>query len=126
MASNISLNGTSYAGTPLTPGSVRKPDRISVAVSKIGITLVAASGKRRLVLRGTVKRTWTIEWDECREVTRAALRALHQLTTTWVLIDELGVSYTVQTEQDDLDEAYAFTDPANNLYYDMKLTAREA
>lgn len=126
MASNLVLNGTTYSGTPLTPATPRKPDRISVAVSKIGVTLVAADGKRRFVARGTVKRTWTVEWDGAREATRSALRTLHQLTTTWTFTDELGSSYTVQTEQDDLDESYAFTDPSNNLYYDLKLTIHEA
>lgn len=51
---------------------------------------------------------------------------MHLLTTTWTFVDQLGVSYTVQTEQDDLTEEYGFTDPANNVYYNMKLTVREA
>lgn len=123
---NLTLNGTAYSGVPTSPATPRKPDRISVAVSKIGVTLVAASGVRRFVSRGTVKRTWTVEWKGAREATRAALRTLHQLTTTWSFTDELGSSYTVQTEQDDLEEAYAFTDPANNYYYDLTLTIREA
>lgn len=127
MASNIVLNGTTYSGNPLTPSTPRKPDKISVSVNKVGVVLIAASGKRRFVLRGTVKRTWEISWGGAREATRAALRTLHQLTTTWVFTDELGSSYTVQTEgEDDYSESYAFTDPSNNLYYDMRLTVREA
>lgn len=126
MASNIIINGTTYSGTPLTPATPRKPDKISVSVSKIGVTLVMASGKRRFVSRGTVKRSWDIEWNGAREATRAALRTLHQLTTTFSFTDELGVAYTVQTEQDDLSEAYSYTDPSNNLYYDLKITLRES
>src|SRR4030095_9326789 len=81
---------------------------------------------RGLGHRGTVERAWTVEWKGAREATRAALRTLHQLTTTWTFIDELGTSYTgCQTEQDDLEESYAFTDPANNLYYDLTITIRE-
>ena len=123
---NLVLNGTTYSGTPNTPATPRKPDSISVKVGKIGVTLVAANGRRRFVSRGAVKRTWDVEWKGARESTRAALRTLHQLTTTWSFTDELGSSYTVQTEQDDLDESYAFTDPSNNYYYDLKLTIREA
>ena len=123
---NLVINGTTYSGTPLTPAVARKPDSISVSVSKIGVTLVAASGKRRFVSRGTVKRTWEISWHEAREATRLALRTLQQLTTTFSFTDELGTTYTgCQTEQDDLEEKYAFTDPSNNYYYDLTITIRE-
>jgi hypothetical protein len=60
------------------------------------------------------------------ETTRAALRALNALATTWTFVDQFGTAYTVQTEEQDLDEDYAQTDAANNLYYRLKLTLREA
>lgn len=126
MASNLVINGTTYSGVPTSPATPRKPDAISVEVKKIGVALVMANGTRRWVNRGT-KRAWTVEWKGAREATRAALRTLHQLTTTFAFIDELGVTYaTCQTEETDLSEAYAYTDPSNNLYYDLSIVIREA
>lgn len=125
MASNLVLNGTTYSGTPLTPGTPRKPDSIDLEDEKIGVVLVADNGARRFVLRGTQKKTWTIAWKGAGEATRSALRTLAALTTTWTFVDQLGVSYTVQTEQNDYTENYAFTDPSNNIYYDLTLKVRQ-
>lgn len=123
---DLTINSVAYSGTPLTPATPRKPDKISVEVTKIGVALIMANGTRRWVNRGT-KRTWTIEWNGVREATRAALRTLHVLPTTFPFVDELGVTYaTCQTEAADLSEAYAFTDPSNNLYYDLTITIRES
>jgi len=126
MASNLVINGVTYSGVPTSPATPRKPDAISVTTTKIGVVLVMANGTRRWVNRGT-KHVWSVEWAGAREATRAALRTLHQLTTTFPFIDELGVTYaTCQTEESDLDESYAYTDPSNNLYYDLKITIRES
>jgi len=126
MASNLVLNGTTYSGTPLTPATPRKPNGIDLEFAKVGTTLIAADGTRRFVARGTTKRTWKITWERAAEATRSALRTLAALTTTWTFVDQLGASYTVQTEQDDYTEDYAATDLAGNLYYDITLTVREA
>lgn len=125
MASNLILNGTTYDGTPAGPAHPWKPTGLTLKPEKIGDAIVAANGSRTLVYRAT-KKTWEISWDTANETTRAALRTLHALTTTWMFVDQLGASYTVQTEADDYDEEYRMTDPAGNIYYQLKLTVREA
>ena len=124
MASDLVLNGTTYDGTPATSGHKWKPTKITFKDPKVGVVLEAASGKRRYVHRG-LKRTWEITWDIADASTRGAVRTLAALTTTWSFTDQLGVSYTVQTEPGDYSEEYKRTDPSGNLYYALKLTVRE-
>lgn len=126
MASDLVLNGTTYNGTPSSLSNPWKPDGFDLEVAKIGVSLVADDGTRRFVTRSTSKRTWKITWSRANETTRAAVRALHLLTTTWTMVDPLGVSYTVQTEQDDYSEDYAMTTLANALRWKLELTVREA
>jgi hypothetical protein len=133
MASDLIMNGVTYDGTPsANPTHPRKPTGLTRKEEKIGRVLVAANGARTWVQRvdGSSnpirKRTWEIAWDKANETTRAALRTLNALATTWTFVDQLGTSYTVQTEAEDYEEEYAMTDSANNLYYRCKLTVREA
>lgn len=126
MASNVILNGVTYDGTPVTnPTHPYKPIGIDVADSKIGVSLVAASGKRRFVQRG-IKKTFTLSWKLTNETTRSAVRTLAELSTTFSFTDQFGIVRTCQTEADDYRESYAMTDPAGNLYYDVTLTVRES
>lgn len=126
MASNLVLNGTTYSGTPTSLSNPWKPDSLDLQIAKIGPTLVADDGTRRFVSRGTSKKTWKITWNRANETTRAAVRTLAALTTTWTMVDQLGTSYTVQTEQDDYTEDYAMTTIANDLRYKLELTVRQA
>ena|SRR5205085_10012034 len=126
MASNLIMNGTTYDGTPISTAHPLKPTTLTVADAKIGKTQIAYNGNRTFIYRGARKKTWTIGWPLANETTRAAVRTLHELTTTWTFVDEHGTSYTVQTEADDLSEDYAMTTPANAILYDVKLTVREA
>lgn len=84
-----------------------------------------SDGSRHFVQRGT-KRVWAIKWDKVNETTRAALVTLGLLSTTFVYVDELGTSYTVQTENDDLKHSTAFTSVTNVYYYGVELTIRQA
>jgi hypothetical protein len=122
---NISLNGTTYDGTPAAGSNPWKPASITRRDIKIGVTNVAADGTRTLVLRG-IKREWDIEWEKVNATTRNALRTLHALTTTFTFVDEDGTSWTVQTEEGDHEDSTAYTSGANVQYYDTKITLRQA
>lgn len=125
MASDLIINGTTYSGTPASPANPYRPMAIEVSVEKIGKVIVAANGNRTWVHQ-SIKRTWTISWEKASETTRAALRALHLLTTTFTFTDQFGTSYTVQTEADDLKENTAHSDRANAYFYDLTLIVRQA
>lgn len=133
MATNLSMNGVSLNGTPIANlANPKKPNSIDVKLEKIGKVQVMASGSRVWIQRldgssnPIYKRTWEVSWELANEVTRLFLNNLNKLTTTWTFIDQLGASYTVQTEEGDLEENYVSTDPGGNVYYAMKLTIREA
>lgn len=117
---DIVLNGTTYDGSPGRPSKISGPD-----IRKIGRLLEAANGTPHWMHRAH-KRTWSIEWETANEATRAAVRALRLLTTTFAFVDQFGASYTVLcTGDDDYREETTFTDAANNIYYDLTLTMRE-
>jgi hypothetical protein len=122
---NIILNGTTYSGTPASPGTPWKISSIQETTRKIGTVNVAADGTRTFVQRGT-KREWALRWDKVPENTRAAVAALAVLASTFTFTDEHGTSYTVQTEEDSYNSATAFTSGANVEYYNLDLTLRQA
>lgn len=110
MSGSITLNGTTF-----------HPSDIGKETSKIGVSLVMASGTRRFVHRtvsGTpqYKRTWTIPWNNVSETVRAAVAAIEALTTTFTYVDEHGTSYTVQCEGD------SYTEKINTIVSDTELT----
>jgi hypothetical protein len=127
MASNLIIAGNTFSGTPLATSNPYKPSSVKMTVNKVGVVLVAANGHRRSVVRGT-KKTWTIDWPLCNEATRAILRAIHSLTTTFSFTDEHGTVYaTCQTEgEGDYSEEWVMSDPSNVPYYSCSLTIREA
>jgi len=122
---NISLNGTAYSGTPVSPGTPWKPISIDVKTIKPGVSLVAETGARTFVLFGAVKYEWTITWEKVPENTRAALAGLAATLTTFTFIDPFTQSYTVQMEDGDHQQKTAFTDSANVQYYDITITIRQ-
>lgn len=124
MASNIVLNGTTYSGSPASPANPFKPSKISTEDIKIGVLHTADDGSLTWVHKG-IKKKFTIDWPLANETTRAALRTLHELTTSFTFVDHLGVSRTVITVEADLKEDTAFSDLANNYYYDLSITLRQ-
>lgn len=132
MATDLVMNGVTFNGTPIVnPSNPRKPTGLNLKTEKIGSVQVRDNGTRVWVQRldgssnPIVKLTWEVSWEKANEITRAALRTIDLLTTTWVFVDQLGVSHTVQTEPGDYEEEYAKTDLASNIYYSIKLTIRK-
>lgn len=115
MSGSITLNGTTFHPSPF-----------QVDVTKIGVSLVAASGKRRFVhrLSGATpiyKRVWNLPFENVSETVRAAVAAIYALTTTFTLIDEHGTSYTVQCEDGGYTEQVNTVVSNTELTYDLTL-----
>lgn len=122
MASIVTLNGTAIY-----------PSNIEVTLSKIGKTQISANGGRIFLHRtisGTpiYKNKWDLTFDGISEAQRATVRALAVTATTMPFVDELGVSRTVQTEEECYSAGVAAIAPPNGLtlYYNVKLTLWEA
>lgn len=126
MASNLIINGVTYSGTPLAPGTPFKPSTFEMTDTKIGKVQINANGGRTFIARSVQKRTWTIGWPLVNETTRAALRTLAELNTTFSFTDQLGVARTCQVENDDYSEEWVMSDVANVAWYACKITIREA
>lgn len=118
----IILNGTTYNGgsNPSPPSKISKPS------TKIGLTLVAASGVRHFMSASVRKHAWTLSWETANATTRAAVDALHALNTTFTFVDEFGVSNTVQCEEDEKTQDTAFTTSANTILYDLEVVLHQA
>lgn len=120
MSGSITLNGTTFHPSPF-----------STDVTKIGVTLVAASGKRRFVQRLSgatpiVKRSWSFPFDNVSESVRAAVAGIYALTTTFTLVDEHGTSYTVQCEEGGYSEQINTIVSNTELTYNLTLKVVQA
>jgi hypothetical protein len=122
---DLVISGVTYGGNPAAPSVPYRPMKIGMKAIKVGSLKRAANGSLTWVHLG-IKREWTITWEKASEVTRAALRSLHQLTTTFSFTDQIGVSYTVLTAADDYSEDTAYSDRALAIFYDLSITLREA
>ena len=116
------INGTKYSGgaNPQPPSKVSRPS------VKVGLTLPAASGVRHFMSASVRKSTWTFSWENANATTRAAVEALHALNTTFTLVDEFGVSNTVQCEDEEKKQDTGFTTAANTILYDLEIVFHQA
>lgn len=126
----ITLNATSFAGTVFDADSVlRAPTQMpKLEIDKIGPVLVAENGARTFIRFGQ-KARWAITWKRVPDATRAAVKAVFDLTSTFVFVDSGGTSHTVQCEPGDYTEecdtgATLPTSPPT-YYYDVTLVVRE-
>lgn len=118
MASIVTLNGTQIF-----------PTNIQHTMVKIGKVQIAANGARTFLHRATsggapiFKNEWSLTFDGLTEARRAALKTLALLTTTMTFVNELGVSYTVQIEEDAYSAGIARVSGATGLtlYYSVTL-----
>jgi hypothetical protein len=113
-ASAIILNGvTVYAKD-------RKLEEIP-----IGVAFVALNGSPRFAQRA-IKRTWSLEFDHLTIAQLTALRGIHALTTSFTLVDENSVSYTVVRTDAALSSNVALITPDGTAYYAATLVVQEA
>lgn len=119
------LNSTSFAGSIFDAESIRRaPQKITPKPYKVGKTLVGPNGQRARVHRAA-KSDWLLEWDKAPEVTRAAVRVIFDLTTTFS-VTLLGGTYTVQCEDEDYSEELTDELPDGRCYYRVTLLVRQA
>jgi hypothetical protein len=123
----VSINGTSFDGTPNGSGnqSAWQPTGYEPSEIKVGVTLPAADGTRNRVERGTNKGKWVIKWEKTNAATMLALRTIQRLNTTFTFVDTEGVSHTVQTEDDPFERGFALVSRSNVQYWNVTLTLYE-
>lgn len=110
----VLLNGASYT-----------PNDVQVDEDKIGTETTAANGAYHLDIRAT-KRTWKLIWRRVPAVTRAAIRAVYGLATSFAFVDEDGGSpITVACPPGGLRSSISLIGPGVTLYYDVELTLKE-
>lgn len=121
----IQLNGVTYNGSPAAPTNPFPPDADGVerVDTKVGKTLIAASGKRNFVGRNARKPAWTLTWTNAHATTRDAVKAVAELNATFAFVDQAGAAWTVQCEGDDAyTEKTAFTTFDDSSLYTLTLT----
>lgn len=101
------------------------PSDAPVTLTKVGAALVSANGTRRWVQRAH-KRAWDLSWEGVSNATRAAVQTIALLTTTFTYVDQLGVSYTVQCEEDCFTASVSAIEPSGTIRYDVALKVVEA
>lgn len=116
---DIVINGTTYDGSP------DRPVKVGTQVRRIGRALQGKDGTETWMHRG-IKLNFAIDWEKATEATRAALRAVRSLTTSFSFTNQHGTAYTVLCSGDDeYTEETAFTDAAGNIYYNITLILRQ-
>lgn len=123
---DVIINGTTYSGSPNTPGTPARPLSIERVYRKIGRLVEAADGSTSWVHRG-LKWTFTITWGPRASVaTKTAVRAIRALTTTFSYTDEEGTVFTVLNVGDDEYKELVKTNSANVYQYELALILRQA
>lgn len=102
------------------------PSDVQLERTKIGVTLVAASGARRFVhrLSGVTriyKNVWDVSWQAVPVATRTAVLAVYAITSAFVFTDQYGGSHAVQCEAEGYTERVNFVAHNGDLYYDLSL-----
>jgi hypothetical protein len=117
----ISLNGVTFY-----------PSDVPEELELIGESIVSDNGTRRWIqiVDGSSnpirKRSWTIPWNDVPAATRAAIKAIALLGTTFTFVNELGESYTVQCEEKCFSSNVSTISGDNLNYYTVSLTIFEA
>lgn len=118
------LNSVSFAGLVTDAENVRRaPQKITPKPYKVGKALVSPVGARTWVHRAQ-KNDWLLEWEKVPETTRAAVKAIFDLTTTFS-VTLLGGTYTVQCEEEDYSEEQTDVLPDGTRYYNVSLLVRQ-
>jgi hypothetical protein len=127
---NVTLNGVAYnanvyAGVSSPATAVRAPQTITRQQTKAGAVIEAANGYRHVVLRNTTpKQAWELSWERAPEGTRAQVRALFNLATTFTAVLPDG-TFTVQCHPDSYEEEHDLTLRNGTRYYNLRIVLYE-
>lgn len=114
------LNSVSFAGGVFDAETVRRaPQKIIPKPRKIGDVVEGADGTQNFMQRAQ-KSDWELRWEQVPETTRAAVRAIFDLSTTFTAVLPSG-TYTVQCHKEDYTEDPVLTIPGPIDYYDVTL-----
>lgn len=122
---NATLNGVTFTGDVYSsPASVRRaPKTITPKPYKIERLVPGKDGTRNVMRRGQ-KIDYELEWETVAELTRAAVRAVFDLSTTFTAVLPAGTA-TYQCEGTDYSEAESVVYPDGTRFYNVKLTIRQ-
>jgi hypothetical protein len=120
----IRLNGVIFSGSPSNTATPCAPIGIQEAIKKIGTLIIGRDGTRNWMHR-SVKTGWAIRWEDAPEATKAAIKTIFLLSTTFTYRDETGTAYTVQCDEDDLTSDVS-TIGENETYYSITLQIWQA
>lgn len=104
---------------------------VPVQITKIGVLLTAASGKRHWVQRMSgatplVKRSWSLPFNGITAARRAQVEAVANLNATFTFVDEMGVSRTCQCEESPYAHSISVIAADGTYRYDCTLDIFEA
>jgi len=107
-------------------GTLVYPSNIQLETSKIGVSLVAASGARRFVhrLSGATpiyKRQWALTWNSVPASVRTIVVGVYAVTVPFVFIDQFSVSWSVQCEDQGYTDSVSVIAGDGTLYFDIDL-----
>jgi hypothetical protein len=121
----IRLNGVIFSGSPSNTASPCAPIGIQEAIKKIGTLITGRDGTRNWMQRAT-KTGWSIRWEDAPAATKAAIKTIFLLNTTFIYRDEAGVSYTVQCDEDDMTSDVSTIASDGTVYYSITLQIWQA
>ncbi len=121
----IRLNAVIFSGSPSNTATPCAPISIQEAIKKIGTLIIGLDGTRNWMHRG-VKSGWAIRWEDAPEATRAAIKTIFLLTSTFTYRDETGIAYTVQCDEDDFTSETGTIAPDGTVYYSITLQIWQA
>ena len=110
----FTLNGTDISAYLSDPGE---------SIVEVAVVKQMANGRHRKANRA-FKRQWALTCIQVTNAQRSALQTIALLTTTFTLVDQHGVNYTVMTEPGSYSARVSLIEPGSppTLHYDVQLT----
>lgn len=123
----VTLNSVSFAGSIFDADTVRRaPQKVNRQPEKVEVVLRSANGTLSRMHYAN-KGVWELTWEQVPETTRAAVKALYDLTADFSAVVPDG-TFTVQSHNGDYREDQVLAIPgvsAPTYYFTVTLTIRQ-